>query len=537
MKPKSKWKGAVLLTLALVLALSLAVPFAAKQANDNEAEAADLTWGLFEGVPALGLPQGAGALIDSAVIPGTNTVFVLCDQFQLGPAPTTGSVVVYRSNDGGLSWMTPTVISLFDDDNDRGPGLDGIWFNADDTGVDEDPVGDANGDGAPGVAGVDDDGDGVIDEGAVADDDEDGFVDEDRPSEVGVAIVPSPGYAQDGTVHVLTYETWTGATGNPTVGAIPGATATGFVYTSTDQGVSFPVRTAPLPNGPLCMAADPNFSSLLSGGTLTVGTVFNPVAGASVFYETWQSPVLTWAGAWTAVPSNPADAPDTLALKYAPTSALRLIAVQRDLPTLGVWAVTGSIATGFPALVAGLPGLPVPGVTNNGSALIYTDVALGDTTSAVIGIGQDYDPVSSAACPNCPMYMYVGTDDGTVPGPPPPGANQNGSLWWFDPTLAAFVDLKAAATIPSLHRDTSGVIVRGQYVRAEVLSGCANTPITYKVDVRTMVWDIPVFIEGCGGPIGTPAPMWESSSPLWYLEAALARLAPLASYLGIRSGP
>ena len=432
MKPKSKWKGAVLLTLALVLALSLAVPFAAKQANDNEVEAADLAWGLFEGVPALGLPAGAGAFIDSAVIPGTNTVFVLCDQMG-GP----GSVVVYRSNDGGLSWMTPVAIPLFDDDGD---GL-----------IDEDPF-------------------------DLIDNDLDGLVDEDRPSEVGVAIVPSPAYAQDGTVHVLTYDTWTAALGNPTVALIPGATATGFVYTSTDQGVTFPVRTAPLPNGPLCMAAEPNFSSLLSGGTISVGTVYNPVAFASVFYETWQSPVLAWAGAWVAVPSIPGDLPDTLALRYAPTSALRLIAVQRDAATLGVWGVTGSIATGFPALAAGLP---VPGVTNNGAALLYNDVVLGDTISAVLAIGQDYDPVSSAACPNCPMYMFVGTDDGP--------ANLNGSLYWFDPTLAAFVNLKAAATIPALHFDTSGVIARGQYTRAELLSGCANTPITYKVDVRTMV--------------------------------------------------
>ncbi|HEY5597158.1 MAG TPA: hypothetical protein VIL47_07820, partial [Candidatus Bipolaricaulota bacterium] len=44
---------------------------------------------------------------------------------------------------------------------------------------DEDPFGDANGDGCPGVCGVDDDNDGVADEGPIDDDDEDGFVDED----------------------------------------------------------------------------------------------------------------------------------------------------------------------------------------------------------------------------------------------------------------------------------------------------------------------------------------------------------------------
>lgn len=54
---------------------------------------------------------------------------------------------------------------------------DGIDNDGD--GTDEDPVGDANSDGKPGVSGVDDDLDGKIDEGKVADDDEDGLVDED----------------------------------------------------------------------------------------------------------------------------------------------------------------------------------------------------------------------------------------------------------------------------------------------------------------------------------------------------------------------
>lgn len=45
--------------------------------------------------------------------------------------------------------------------------------------IDEDPSADMNGDGAPGVAGVDDDGDGAIDDGSASDDDEDGSIDED----------------------------------------------------------------------------------------------------------------------------------------------------------------------------------------------------------------------------------------------------------------------------------------------------------------------------------------------------------------------
>ena len=45
--------------------------------------------------------------------------------------------------------------------------------------VDEDPSEDMNGDGQPGLAGIDDDGDGSIDEGDRADDDEDGAENED----------------------------------------------------------------------------------------------------------------------------------------------------------------------------------------------------------------------------------------------------------------------------------------------------------------------------------------------------------------------
>jgi prepilin-type N-terminal cleavage/methylation domain-containing protein len=49
----------------------------------------------------------------------------------------------------------------------------------DDNNVDEDPPADMNGDGCPGVCGVDDDGDGTIDDGSNDDDDEDGQNDED----------------------------------------------------------------------------------------------------------------------------------------------------------------------------------------------------------------------------------------------------------------------------------------------------------------------------------------------------------------------
>jgi prepilin-type N-terminal cleavage/methylation domain-containing protein len=68
-----------------------------------------------------------------------------------------------------------------DNDEDGTPGddkADGLDDDGDGM-VDEDAPGDANADGAPGLAGVDDDGDGEIDEGDAEDDDEDGVSGED----------------------------------------------------------------------------------------------------------------------------------------------------------------------------------------------------------------------------------------------------------------------------------------------------------------------------------------------------------------------
>jgi type II secretory pathway pseudopilin PulG len=67
------------------------------------------------------------------------------------------------------------VLVLADSDEDPLDGID----NDGDGSIDEDVGADMNGDGAPGVAGVDDDGDGAVDEGAASDDDEDGASDED----------------------------------------------------------------------------------------------------------------------------------------------------------------------------------------------------------------------------------------------------------------------------------------------------------------------------------------------------------------------
>jgi prepilin-type N-terminal cleavage/methylation domain-containing protein len=65
-----------------------------------------------------------------------------------------------------------------DDDEGSFPNedpLDGV-DNDGDGNIDEDIPADSNADGAPGIAGIDDDGDGQVDEGDVLDDDEDGTI-------------------------------------------------------------------------------------------------------------------------------------------------------------------------------------------------------------------------------------------------------------------------------------------------------------------------------------------------------------------------
>lgn len=87
---------------------------------------------------------------------------------------------VYQIDDAGDGFVD---ISFPGDDDEfmfdvAEDPLDGV-DNDGDGNVDEDPPADANGDGQPGIAGVDDDGDGSVDEGASSDDDEDGVSDED----------------------------------------------------------------------------------------------------------------------------------------------------------------------------------------------------------------------------------------------------------------------------------------------------------------------------------------------------------------------
>jgi prepilin-type N-terminal cleavage/methylation domain-containing protein len=82
---------------------------------------------------------------------------------------------------GGLGGLANHLLSKDDDEDllvNEDP-LDGI-DNDGDGNIDEDVGADMNGDGAPGIAGMDDNGDGIVDNGAGPnDDDEDGLVNED----------------------------------------------------------------------------------------------------------------------------------------------------------------------------------------------------------------------------------------------------------------------------------------------------------------------------------------------------------------------
>ncbi len=71
---------------------------------------------------------------------------------------------------------------LGEDDDEDGTANEDGWENGDEDGdgsLDEDPKKQMNSDGLPGIGGVDDDGDGTVDEGDKNDDDEDGAVNED----------------------------------------------------------------------------------------------------------------------------------------------------------------------------------------------------------------------------------------------------------------------------------------------------------------------------------------------------------------------
>ena len=104
----------------------------------------------------------------------------LIDEDLPGDSHNDSAAGLYLIDDGGNGWVDEgldadddeTAFTASEDPHD---GID----NDGDNNTDEDPAADMNGDGCPGVCGVDDDADGTIDEGNDDDDDEDGNVDED----------------------------------------------------------------------------------------------------------------------------------------------------------------------------------------------------------------------------------------------------------------------------------------------------------------------------------------------------------------------
>jgi len=94
------------------------------------------------------------------------------------------------------------------DDDERGlwdeDPIDGV-DNDGDGNIDEDCGGDSNNDGAPGIAGIDDDGDGQVDEGSQYDDDEDGTLTE-------VGLIPVIYYFDSGTNQLKTEIPYQGIT-------------------------------------------------------------------------------------------------------------------------------------------------------------------------------------------------------------------------------------------------------------------------------------------------------------------------------------
>jgi type II secretory pathway pseudopilin PulG len=94
-----------------------------------------------------------------------------------------GAPGIYQIDDNGNGFVDEAFFFNTQDDDEsfwttNEDPVNGVDDDGDGS-VDEDPAADLNGDGCPGRCGIDDDGDGLIDEGNADDDDEDGKVDED----------------------------------------------------------------------------------------------------------------------------------------------------------------------------------------------------------------------------------------------------------------------------------------------------------------------------------------------------------------------
>ncbi|MEX2246801.1 MAG: hypothetical protein WEC75_08945 [Dehalococcoidia bacterium] len=139
-----------------------------------------VTWTV--NVPNSGLSPAPFVIIEDTPDPATQTLTAATVSGPgIGPVIGTDAQCAETGTTSADITTTPgTAICTLDVDNDS----DGAYGEdpADEDGdgsVDEDTPGDANGDTCPGFCFIDDDQDGVTDEGVAADDDEDGLVDED----------------------------------------------------------------------------------------------------------------------------------------------------------------------------------------------------------------------------------------------------------------------------------------------------------------------------------------------------------------------
>lgn len=119
---------------------------------------------------------------------------------------------IYLIDDNGNGYVDDGLFNPGDDDEWLSVSGEDPLNGVDDDGdgsIDEDAPSDANKDGCPGVCGVDDDGDGNLDEGGSTDDDEDGSSDEDWYD-------PVVFYMQQGALYQRTPVPWD-ITGDGTV--------------------------------------------------------------------------------------------------------------------------------------------------------------------------------------------------------------------------------------------------------------------------------------------------------------------------------
>lgn len=173
-----------------------------------------------------------------------------------------GAPGIYLIDDDG-DGVVDEGASASDDDEigtlvneDRIDGID----NDGDNNVDEDPGADNNGDGCSGRCGVDDDGDGIVDEGAAGDDDEDG-------SEADDWYDPVVFYLDNGTLMERTPVPWD-------ANASGGRTGQDFVVKAIAEHVTrFRVERLPLGEGTYAVVdLTLELTSPVTGETVSLNT-------------------------------------------------------------------------------------------------------------------------------------------------------------------------------------------------------------------------------------------------------------------------